>query len=104
MLIGGGGEKKTLRLVAEHAHIWHGFGDPDTIAHKHEVLDAHCADIGRDPAEIERSAGVGDHAPSELGDKLYDAGTRLFTVHAGGTDYDTSRLHEWIAWRDQKNA
>ncbi|MGI4896864.1 MAG: LLM class F420-dependent oxidoreductase, partial [Janthinobacterium lividum] len=56
VLIGGGGEQKTLKIVARHADIWHGFGDPETIAHKHEVLDGHCATIGRDPGEIERSA------------------------------------------------
>ena len=55
VLIGGGGERKTLRIVAEQADIWHGFGTPETIAHKHAVLDEWCARIGRDPAEIERS-------------------------------------------------
>ena len=58
ILIGGGGEKKTLRIVAEHADIWHGFGGPEEIAHKHRVLDEWCARRGRDPLEIERSAGV----------------------------------------------
>src|SRR5262249_30543846 len=58
ILIGGGGEKKTLRIVAEHATIWHGFGGPHQIAHKHRVLDEWCARRGRDPLEIERSAGV----------------------------------------------
>ena len=43
VLIGGGGERKTLRIVAEHADIWHGFGDAETIAHKHAVLDEWCA-------------------------------------------------------------
>ena len=47
ILIGGGGEKKTLRYTAEYAAIWHGFGDPEELAHKRNVLDAHCADIGR---------------------------------------------------------
>src|SRR5690348_2099390 len=58
VLIGGGGEQKTLRFVAKHADIWHGFGDPETIKHKHEVLDKRCAEIGRDPGQIERSVGV----------------------------------------------
>ncbi|MQA06065.1 MAG: LLM class F420-dependent oxidoreductase [Streptosporangiales bacterium] len=102
VMIGGGGEKKTLRLVAEHADIWHGFGDPETVAHKHEVLDRHCADIGRDPAEIERSTkGEGD--PSDMGEKLYEAGSRLFTVHDDGPDFDLGELRDWIAWRDDKN-
>jgi F420-dependent oxidoreductase-like protein len=52
ILIGGGGEKKTLRLVAQYADMWNGFGDPDTVRHKIQVLTDHCADVGRDPSEI----------------------------------------------------
>jgi|GEM_PF-17768 len=55
---GGGGELRTLRIVAEHADIWHGFGDAEAIAHKHAVLDRWCERVGRDPSEIVRSAGV----------------------------------------------
>ncbi len=56
ILIGGGGEKRTLKMVAEHAHMWNGIGTPDVLAHKNEVIDAWCAELGRDPAEIERTA------------------------------------------------
>ncbi|PXY19614.1 LLM class F420-dependent oxidoreductase [Prauserella muralis] len=102
VLIGGGGEKKTLRLVARHADIWHGFGDVEVAERKLRILDQHCADIGRDPAEIERSVGVqGD--PEESGDKLHDLGITLFTVGVGGPDYDLSGLRKWIAWRDSRN-
>jgi F420-dependent oxidoreductase-like protein len=52
ILIGGGGERKTLRLVAQYADMWNGFGDPDTIRHKLDVLADHCRDVGRDPADI----------------------------------------------------
>src|ERR1700712_2270312 len=69
ILIGGGGERKTLRYTAEHAQIWHSFGDVDVLTHKNAVLDAHCADIGRDPAGIERSIGV-RKAPEEVADAL----------------------------------
>ena len=104
VLIGGGGEKKTLRYTAEHATIWHGFGDVGTVVHKCSVLDAHCRDIGRDPAGIERSAGV-EGAPEDLGPGLYDSGVRMFTVGQDGQDgYDLGRLTEWIAWRDERNA
>src|ERR687896_805838 len=58
ILIGGGGERKTLRYTAEHAQIWHSFGNADTLTRKNGVLDAHCADVGRDPREIQRSIGV----------------------------------------------
>jgi F420-dependent oxidoreductase-like protein len=57
IMIGGGGERKTLRIVAGYADIWNVFGMPDTVAHKDEVLRSHCADLGRDPSTIERSVG-----------------------------------------------
>ncbi|WP_345712028.1 LLM class F420-dependent oxidoreductase [Kineococcus glutinatus] len=102
VLIGGGGERKTLRIVARHADIWHGFGDVDTIARKHAVLDDWCARLERDPAEIERSTDVaGD--PAE-GEALHAVGTRLFTISVDGPRYDLGRVREWIAWRDEKNA
>ena len=107
VLIGGGGEQKTLRYTARHADIWHGFGDAETITRKHRVLDDWCAEIGRDPGEIERSAGVGGrqrHEPDGLGEGLYATGTRLFTVGLTGPTYDLARLEPWLAWRDAKNA
>ena len=53
IMIGGSGERKTLRLVAQYADACNLFGaTPDEVAHKLEVLRAHCADVGRDPAEI----------------------------------------------------
>lgn len=56
ILIGGSGEKKTLRTVARYADIWHTYTHPlDDMRRKVEALEAHCAAIGRDPATIERS-------------------------------------------------
>lgn len=53
IMIGGSGERKTLRLVAQYGDACNLFGaTPDEVAHKLEVLRAHCADVGRDPAEI----------------------------------------------------
>jgi probable F420-dependent oxidoreductase len=104
MLIGGGGERKTLRIVAEHADIWHGFGNAAAIAHKHDVLDDWCAKVGRDPAEIERSSGVPQGDPAEGGPPLLEAGTRLFTVGRGGPRYDMGALRDWVAWRDELNS
>jgi F420-dependent oxidoreductase-like protein len=53
ILIGGGGEKRTLRLVAQYADKCNIVGDVGTLAHKIEVLHRHCAEVGRDPAEID---------------------------------------------------
>ena len=52
VLIGGSGERKTLNLVARYADACNLFGDADTVRHKLEVLGRHCADVGRDPAQI----------------------------------------------------
>jgi probable F420-dependent oxidoreductase len=99
VLVGGGGERKTLRYTAEYANIWHGFGDAATIARKSRILDEHCADVGRDPAEIERSTGV-QQPPERAADALVEAGVTLFTVGIGGPDYDLSRVRQWVRWRD----
>lgn len=108
VLVGGGGERKTLRIVAEHADIWHGFGDAATVAHKHAVLDTWCERLGRDPATIERSAGVSPkpgRLPEEVDDyaagaeALYAVGTRLFTVGLDGPDYDLGPVRDLVAWR-----
>lgn len=56
LLVGGGGEKRTLRIAARYADEWNVWGDPELLAHKMGVLDAHCADVGRDPTAIARSA------------------------------------------------
>ncbi|MFI5933739.1 LLM class F420-dependent oxidoreductase [Actinoplanes sp. NPDC051494] len=101
-LIGGGGEKKTLRLVAKHADIWHSFGDAKTIERKVAILKQHCADVGRDPAEIEISAAV-QGKPAETGQALLDLGVTLFTVGTGGPDYDFTELRDWTTWRDEVN-
>ncbi|MEV6597742.1 LLM class F420-dependent oxidoreductase [Actinoplanes sp. NPDC051346] len=103
VLIGGGGEKKTLRLVARHADIWHSFGDARTLRHKLGVLRQHCADVGRDIAEIEISSGVRvDPAPEALAD-LREQGVSLFTVGIGGPKPDLAPLRDLLAWRDKQN-
>ncbi len=55
IMVGGGGEKKTLRLVAQYADACNVFGTPEAIARKYAILAEHCATVGRDPDEIERS-------------------------------------------------
>jgi F420-dependent oxidoreductase-like protein len=58
--VGGSGEKRTLRIAARYADGWNvPFVSPDTVAHKRRVLEQHCADVGRDPAEIRTAVNVG---------------------------------------------
>jgi alkanesulfonate monooxygenase SsuD/methylene tetrahydromethanopterin reductase-like flavin-dependent oxidoreductase (luciferase family) len=57
LLVGGGGERRTLRVAAEHADEWHAWGTPEEFRHKCAVLDRHCQDVGRDPSDVRRATG-----------------------------------------------
>jgi probable F420-dependent oxidoreductase len=103
ILIGGGGEKKTLRIVAKHADIWHSFSDPETLNRKLGILAEHGAAVGRDTSEIEISTELRGRTP-EQADELRDLGASLFTIHVGGPNYDLHAARDWLAWRDSKNA
>ena len=99
LLIGGGGVKRTLKLVARHADIWHAFGDVEVFEEKNAILDEHCAAEGRDPAEIERSWAA---EQADDADALRAAGVTHFIVGISGSDtgYDLGPLRELVAWRD----
>jgi len=105
ILVGGGGEKVTLRIAAQHADIWHGFGSVEEWRHKNGVLDSWCVRVGRDPGEIERSGAVGRAHFSDPGhgDALVKAGASQLTFGLSGPTFDLAFLREWVAWRDQRN-
>ncbi|MEC3914309.1 LLM class F420-dependent oxidoreductase [Nocardia sp. CDC160] len=100
ILIGGGGEKKTLRLVAQYADIWHSFSDLDVLKRKIGILGEHCAEVGTDASAIAKSVAW---PGADQVDAYADAGVTLFTVGTGGPDYDISRILEAVAWRDRRN-
>ena len=103
ILIGGAGEKKTLRLVAKHADIWHNFKTPEELPRFVDILQEHCDVVGRDIGEIEFS---NEQRQKDLGvaDKLRELGVTLFTLGISGPDYDLGIVREWLAWRDAQNA
>ena len=103
VLIGGGGEKKTLRIVAKHADIWHSFSTPEVLERKLGILAEHGRNVGRDTSEIEISTEVRARTLEE-GDELLALGTTLFTVGITGPDYDLACVKSWLAWRDSKRA
>jgi alkanesulfonate monooxygenase SsuD/methylene tetrahydromethanopterin reductase-like flavin-dependent oxidoreductase (luciferase family) len=103
ILLAGGGEKVTLRLVAQHADLWHSFGDVETYRRKAAILADHCANVGRDPSTIEHIVdGIDDTLA--LADELAAAGVSELTVRLTGPDYDTGELREALKWRDHHNA
>ncbi len=103
-MIGGKGEQKTLRIVAQHADIWHSFVQPDEIAHKVDVIRRWADEVGRDVSSLTVSNELGRERNDDRAEALYAAGTRLFTVGISGPPgYDLEPVKHWLAWRDAKN-
>jgi probable F420-dependent oxidoreductase len=95
ILIGGGGEKVTLRLVAQHADAWNSFGPPEHYAAKNAVLDRWCAELERRPAEIERTAAIN---PAEIGDwEAYLAAGAEHLIVMAGAPYDLGPVEQLLA-------
>lgn len=92
ILVGGGGEKKTLRLVAQYGDACNFIGDAPTVAHKVSVLRRHCEELGRDPTSIEVTALVfmpedqGSDAILREAGALSDAGAQAIIVRATGEE------------------
>ncbi len=82
ILVGGSGEKVTLRLVAEHADAWNSFGPPDNYARKSAVLDEWCARLGRPPQQIERTVAISGSEIDDV-DAYLDAGAEHVIVMIG---------------------
>jgi F420-dependent oxidoreductase-like protein len=87
ILVGGGGERKTLRLVAQYADACNVFGAPPMLQRKFEILRRHCADVGRDPEQIERTTlqnvNLKAESPTQVVDRfgeLGDAGAQHVIV------------------------
>ena len=100
ILIGGGGEKRTLRIAARFAQHWNlPFAKPEVFKHKYEVLLGHCEAVGRDPSEIMCSVQItfaADEDPGEAADRaarLFEAGVDMviFTLR---TPYLATRVPE----------
>lgn len=104
ILIGGNGPRKTLRLAAKHADIWHGFGDAARLAATAGILDKWCAQAGRNPGEIERATRVIRKPPDLVGRQLTDVGIRLFTPVVSAAAFDMGPIVDWLAFRDDFNA
>ena len=99
IMVGGGGEKKTLRLVAQYADACNVFGTPEAIARKYAILAQHCAAIGRDPDEIERST-LQDIRISAGGDGGTGGQTGAQIVDRFGELADAGAQHVIVSLRD----
>jgi len=100
--IGGGGEKVTLRITAQHADLWNGFGEPEAIGAKSQVLDGWCAKVGRNPAEIERSVSISDPKMVEKADEYVAQGITHIIYAVRGPEFDLAQARELVQWRDNR--
>jgi probable F420-dependent oxidoreductase len=82
IIVGGSGEKVTLRLVAQHADGWNSFGPPENFAHKNKVLDEWCERVERPPRQVERTVAI---QPGEVDnfEAYLGAGAEHLIVMAG---------------------
>ena len=94
LLIGGAGERRTLRIAARFADEWHTWASPDEFQHKNAVLDQHCIDVGRDPATILRSTGASVRLSTKRNADAHPADHGSGAV-TGTTDTATARLIEY---------
>jgi probable F420-dependent oxidoreductase len=102
ILVGGGGEKVTLRITAQHADLWNGFGPPESWAHKNRVLDDWCSEVGRDPAAIERTVSIqADDVPANL-DAFAEAGA-THMILGMGEPWNYELIEQLVGWRDGAN-
>jgi probable F420-dependent oxidoreductase len=100
LLIGAGGERVMLRLVARYADMWHASGSLADFIRKEECLRSHCASVGRNHTEIERLWDIRPHALGEA-ESLRAAGVSHLILAMGGYErYDLGPLRELIEWRD----
>ena len=103
IMIGGGGEKKTLRITAQYANMWHSFGDPETLAHKIEVLDNWCKELGRNPQEIEHCVSP----RGDFDDVLLDEYVKVGVTHiilGMGVPWNFDAVKKLVQWRDSRNS
>jgi probable F420-dependent oxidoreductase len=102
ILIGGGGEKVTLRITAQYADQWHTGGAPDAWAAKSAILDEWCAKLGRDPKTIERVCAARAEQFDVLDQYVERGATQL--IYGWDHPWDRKDLEFLLSWRDKANA
>jgi probable F420-dependent oxidoreductase len=113
ILIGGGGERVTLRIAARYADLWHGFGSPSEWGRKTQILDQWCATVGRPPTAITRTTFIADEfsqppiadmAPYYDTLEAYVAAGAQHIYYGLGAPFDLAPIAALMRWRDQRHA
>ncbi len=99
ILIGGDGEKITLRLVAQYADLWNSLASVTEFKHKNDGLNRWCQKVGRDPQSIERTVTIGHHMSRKTCDDYVSLGARHIILDLG-VPWDLKPVEELVRWRD----
>ena len=102
ILLGGGGERVTLRLVAQYATISNTFGDPATVAHKMQVLDDWCSTVGRNSNEIERSTSLPTPVSISQLEAYVQVGITHFMVEVD-PPWNFDFVRTLVQWRNERS-
>ena len=100
ILIGGEGERVTLRIAARHADLWNGFGPPEHWARKNRALDGWCRALGRDPRAIERTAAIGRWDLGRLDAYAEEGAEHL--IYGLDAPFDPRPIERLLAWRERR--
>jgi probable F420-dependent oxidoreductase len=100
IMVGGDGERVTLRIVAQHADSWNGFGPPEAWARRNRALDAWCTQVGRDPSVIERTAYIGGWDLSRLDEYVAAGATHL--IYGLGAPFRLEPIDRLLEWRGRR--
>ncbi len=103
ILIGGDGERVTLRLAAQYADIWNSGASPERFKHKCAVLDEWCVKLGRAPAAIERSVNLYGKPVMATYDEYVAAGAQHVILNVGAP-WDLTPVEQLVQWRDSRQA
>ena len=98
IMIGGAGEKVTLKLTAQYADIWNTFPPLENWSRKNEILNQWCEKVGRDPKAVERTCSINREHFGDL-DRFVAAGVQHFILR-GAAPFDLADLRELIRLRD----
>jgi alkanesulfonate monooxygenase SsuD/methylene tetrahydromethanopterin reductase-like flavin-dependent oxidoreductase (luciferase family) len=104
IMVAGVGEKVTLRVAAQHADLWNGYGPIEAWAHKNRLLDEWCARLGRDPSSIERTVLILDRDLDAVDGFVAAGATHLIYRPGMRAPLDFTSVERLLTWRDRKNA
>lgn len=102
ILIGGEGEQVTLKITAQHASMWNGFGPPEKWGRKNQILTDWCNKLERDPASIQRTVALQGLEDLDLLDAYVEAGA-THLILGMGAPWNFDHVERLVNWRDGIN-